>query len=90
MDIYQTLNEIKRNQVEDREILLKILARQKNGSYDLEATVCPKEARVLLKCSSRKEQSLRSKGILPFTKVGRMVYIKVSDIQALISNGYPK
>jgi len=90
MDIYQELREIKQEQHETKELVLKLISRQKNEGYDLDATVCPKEACKLLHCSARKEQGLRSRGILPFTKIDGLIYIKVSAIQALIAKGYTK
>lgn len=88
MDIYRTLDEIKTQQQITNEMLEKILSRQNNLGYEIDSTVCPKEAARLLHCSQRKEQDLRSKGILKSTKIGRKVYIKIADIQELITNGH--
>jgi len=88
MDLYQEINEIKKQQNETLDILRKLVAHQKKHGYEIDDTVPPKEAARLLHCSERKEQDLRSKGILKSTKIGRTVYIKISDIQELITNGH--
>jgi len=90
MDIYKELEEIKARQRVANEMLEKLLSRQNNLGFEIDSTVCPKEAARLLHCSERKEQDLRSKGILKSTKIGRTVYIKITDIQELITNGYSK
>lgn len=68
-----------------REILTEIVSAQKEQK--IKNWLKSEEVRELLSLSTGKLYSLRKRGLLPFTRIGGMIYYSYHDIQKLLESG---
>ncbi len=74
----------------DIETLLRNVDRMSktHAQYLTEEWIDKEKVLQILKISSRKLQSLRDNGSLPFSQVDGKIYYKTSDVERLLNSGY--
>jgi len=68
-----------------KEVVTDVLSN--NRDQHVKKWLKSEEVRDLLKLSTGKLYSLRKKGLLPFTRIGGMIYYSYADIQNLLERG---
>ena len=74
----------------DIEALSKLVAEMKKTHAQVltEEWIEKEQVMSILKIKSRKLQSLRDNGTLPFSQIDGKIYYKTSDIESLLNSGY--